>query len=442
MPLSNADEQAVRALNREHVEIAISNLKPNLANSTWLKPDNRYSENIVKRLRNDFPLRINRRRDLCDYIAACGPLHANDGWSYLGRAVSALLHGDPHRALHLAYYAELRGALSLLASDGIGIFNGSHYVIVGGNDVRRFDLGSGTHLAAWEMLKFWSRQPASGALFSRLVRPDSNNLDDWLHAVGGSGALGAQAHDWFTHWGMDLAESAKDQDARNESSYRPDGVPTSWAIRSDRVIEFSKELWAVLRPSELSVFREIDRHILRKSIEAAYKGRTSREPVVGNLDYVRHIDLIVRSQGMADRAKLMWADFLLRKIEPLDPRVFLESARRPANASDDALGIISRAVLLLRFATGSARDLLERAGIHDEDIAFWSNGSGMSRGLWDPSLPAPDFADLWADIEVTLEDAKEFEEPLSVYGLIQDWGAKISTLTSYERVGLWSLCAS
>jgi len=56
---------------------------------------------------------------LSEYIAASCLLHCSDGWSYLGRAISALLRGDPHRARHLAYYAELRAATALLAKVGV-----------------------------------------------------------------------------------------------------------------------------------------------------------------------------------------------------------------------------------------------------------------------------------------------------------------------------------
>jgi hypothetical protein len=68
-------------------------------------------------------------RHLAQYIAASSILHCADGWSYLGRAINCLLKGDPHRVVHLAYYAELRAALSLLASEAIGVFSRNNFVI-------------------------------------------------------------------------------------------------------------------------------------------------------------------------------------------------------------------------------------------------------------------------------------------------------------------------
>ena len=61
-------------------------------------------------------------------IAISAPLHCVDGWSYASRAIASLLAGDGHAARHLAYYAQLRAGLSLLANLGVGIFNRINFV--------------------------------------------------------------------------------------------------------------------------------------------------------------------------------------------------------------------------------------------------------------------------------------------------------------------------
>ena len=68
-------------------------------------------------------------QQLIEAVAAAAPNHCIDGWSYVSRAMSALLAGDLHAARHLSYYAELRAGLSLLGSLGIGIFNGINFVV-------------------------------------------------------------------------------------------------------------------------------------------------------------------------------------------------------------------------------------------------------------------------------------------------------------------------
>ena len=66
------------------------------------------------------------------FVEACavsGPNHCVDGWSYAARSISALLAGDLHATRHLAYYAQLRAALSILAGLGVGIFNKINFIV-------------------------------------------------------------------------------------------------------------------------------------------------------------------------------------------------------------------------------------------------------------------------------------------------------------------------
>src|SRR5687767_9228022 len=51
-------------------------------------------------------------------IGTCS--HALDGWRYLAHAATALLNASRRTCIHLAYYAELRAARSILGACGIG----------------------------------------------------------------------------------------------------------------------------------------------------------------------------------------------------------------------------------------------------------------------------------------------------------------------------------
>jgi len=82
----------------------------------WLRSENALQDGSVPPGETAFAAVT--KEDLLEVLAIRGPLHALDGWSYVGRALSALIAGDSHAARHLAYYGELRGALSLLASSG------------------------------------------------------------------------------------------------------------------------------------------------------------------------------------------------------------------------------------------------------------------------------------------------------------------------------------
>ncbi len=131
MTLSNLNLANINSTKRLDVQLTLASMKRFLLKALWLSKSNKYSSDTINRITADINAGNLHKRQMAQYVAASVILHCNDGWSYLGRSLSALLRGDPHRARHLAYYAELRGAMSLLASNGIGVFNKQHFVIDG-----------------------------------------------------------------------------------------------------------------------------------------------------------------------------------------------------------------------------------------------------------------------------------------------------------------------
>ena len=239
--------------------------------------------------------------------------------------------------------------------------------------------------------------------------------------------------------------AAKDRYARNESSYRPDGIPTSWTISSLTALDFVQELWAVLEPGQLSSFEEIDRCILRLALERHFYGLTNAQPSPQNQAFVVLVQNTVAAQGFSAAAEARWQDFLLRNSVPSDPKIFANSALQLGNQATDHLAVISRAVLLLRVATGSAHDLLQQAGFDATELAFWWRSVGEARGLWDPASPPSELGDLWADVKDVLSDIQAFAagNPIalqSVSGIASGLGEFFNILSSHERVGLWGLC--
>ncbi len=439
------DKAAINALMRSQMELTTKGLKPFLKRSTWIGKSNYYAQDVVARLKKALPATAQRKRNLAQYIAASVALHSNDGWSYLGRSVACLLAGDTHRALHLAYYAELRAAMSLLASAGIGIFNSQHFVVPTANTTSKLRFGQGTHVMAWLALEEWSQLPSSGALFAQLIRPEGRTLDEWFHAQGGAGTLAPQAKAWFMQWGMDLGLATKDREARNESSYRPDGVPTTWEMNAKDGFEFVRDMWSTLEPSATSSFEQIDRHILRLAIERYHLGLTGNEATAADPAYVALVEATVSAQSLATSAEVRLKMFLLRQSAADDPLIFRYSGMRPGTPQSDAFAVMSRAVLLLRVATGSANGLLHQAGFDATKLSFWWQKLGEARGLWKPGTPPTALTDLWADIEDGLREAAEIEsdDPASfetmnaiAYGAF----GRVNVLASHERVGLWGLC--
>ncbi len=117
-PLGAADKATVALANTSSVLAVLAGFS-GAARPFWLLPGHACPNGNLPTDVRDFdgvPT-----QDIIEVIAVRGPLHAIDGWSYFSRSLSALLSGDPHAARHLAYYAELRASLSILASTGIGV---------------------------------------------------------------------------------------------------------------------------------------------------------------------------------------------------------------------------------------------------------------------------------------------------------------------------------
>lgn len=438
--LSINDQIKVRALQRSDVESAVSSLAPYLENARWIADTNSYRTDTARRLKRHAPNSALNQRELTDYVAASAVLHANDGWSYLGCALSALLQGDPHRAIHLAYYSELRAALSLLASEGIGVFNNTHYVLGPNSTVSKLDHSHGTHAATWDILSFWSSEPSSGTLFANIVKPEGQTLDSWFQPYGGVSAIAAQARSWFDLWGMDLQLAQKDQVARNESSYAPGGVNTSATLDPADSVKFVSSLWHSLKPSPGSSFAEIDRHILRLSLENSFLGRNGIRASATDHKYLRFVRTIIENQGFSGRSFDILFSFLVRQTDPNNPLIFSYSSNFNTNNNSDVFGILSRATLLLRVATGSARNLFLQAGLTLDNVDFWVQQIGVSRGLWDTGDETPDLQDLWTDVGDVLSELDSFHLR-SLRDFIHNFGGRLPLLSGSERVSLWSLYA-
>jgi hypothetical protein len=93
------------------------------------------------------------------YITSSSLSHLKDAWNYFGQAINAVLKNDVALSKHFSYYSELRSSLSLMASEGIAIYDGEHYYIDSNEHVRQFTRESGslnklgTHQMIWTSLE-------------------------------------------------------------------------------------------------------------------------------------------------------------------------------------------------------------------------------------------------------------------------------------------------
>lgn len=435
-------ERIVGALLRKDVSKTLRGLQGFTNASLWVGKRNRYLDDTVEKLKIEIGNgRIERPKQLSQYIAASVVLHSADGWSYLGRSLTALLRGDPHRSRHLAYYAELRAAMSLLASVGIGVFNTKHFAIDAPDSVKLLPGSYRTHPFVWECLQYWSGLSTSGDLFAKTIVPGERSLEDWFFPVGGTASLAAQAKAWFSDWGMDLKYPIEDHFARNESSYRPDGLHRPWIIDAARALQFTREFWSAVEPSGTSRFEQIDSHLLRLTVEAAFKGQTGLEPIRDRQQFRIYVQKIIDYQAFSKPIAKLWTRFLLRNHVPKDLSILRHSRIAPEKWEQSHLSVFSRAALLLRLASGSALELLQTSGI--QSTSFWWASIGNSRGMWDGDLSAS-VLDLWADVEPNLQDIDNFMSThesgdRTFYRIEKELGAALSNLGCCERIAIWGM---
>jgi hypothetical protein len=441
-----ADCALIKKISRNNIETTLSKLDPFIVQSRWLAKSNRYSINTVGRIAFDTKNgRVISAKPMAQYISASAVLHCADGWSYLGRAINCLLKGDPHRVVHLAYYAELRAALSLLACEGIGVFSKSHFVIDGPESARKLPAQQQTHVAAWSYLRYWSTLRRSGDTFSNVIAPGGIPLSDWFQPIGGVDAVvRPKARQWFSQWSMDLALFSDDRDARNESSYRPDGIPMPWYVSPVDALLLATGLWEACEPSTASLFDGIDRHILRMTVESSFSATNGVTAAQDPTRFAALVDSIVDPLALDAATSANWKHFLNRGVVPDDPPLFFHSSQNPLDRTVGHAAILARAMLLLRLATGSTLRLIRSAGISAEKLGFWWSQLGINRGLWDGAKDHSELLDLWDDITALFEDIRIFRDTTPVADqTFQMISARlpqvVAGLGGCERVAIWSL---
>jgi hypothetical protein len=358
--------------------------------------------------------------DMLEVIAVRGPLHAIDGWTYLGRAFSSLLSGQAHAARHLSYYAELRAALSILASSGIGVFNRRNAVVDAAGAVHIMS-NHATHDMAWLALAEWS---VSAASLERLIKPiqlaGASLLEPFREFFPAQASTAAG--ELMAEWGFDLQQGTTDRDQRNWSSYQPTALgPLITTPAQDSV--FLKMFWNACRPNGV----ELERHLLRILIE--------REARAHGQEVYEYPHSHARLQ---ESTKVVVPfDFLTRVDEPVDHDFLIRLSDRSLPSPPYAM--MCRAGLLLKLATGMAEENLRAAGIQPvHHFNNWWQEFGANHGLWRPDRPPATTADLWDDIDLALEESAAAPTDHR-YEWVSALAGNALRMCETERVALWGL---
>jgi hypothetical protein len=439
--MDNAQKALMRKASRQRVVDRLAVARGEMQRfRSWLRKRNRYRAGCTKQYTEDLktsPPSVDVN-DLVAYISASSPTHVIDGWACLGRAVDATLRGDQYSAVHMAYYAELRAAMSLLAAEGVGVFDNWHAILPRAGGYLAYprtapkpkDRGAGTHAVVWPVLEYWSGLQRASDLLDRLVSPEAVTLTDWLGVAGRPLSTRALAKRWLSAWGVELASLDDDQSLRNLASYRPSEYRKPDALDVHETVRFVEDLWTLFEPGGDGRFPQLERHLLRRAWR-----RLPTTPV-------RPSD--IERLGFSAAEAVRWASFLRDTQDPM-PLALAES-RSAIDGPRCHIEVISRAALLLFVASASARTLLAETQYSSSDLMFWWAEDGARRGMWLRNSVPSSLADLWADVAERIAESAAWRagEPAGSSSL-RDWRQQhlgaVDCLGCFELVGMWGLAS-
>jgi hypothetical protein len=440
--LNPAAQTSISQASPAAIAQAFGGLSMNFAVNHWLSPLNLYRVDCIANIKAALATGgpgINSG-DLSQYIAASAPLHCTDGWTFLARSLDCYVNGSPHQAAHFAYYAELRAAMSILAARGIGIFDKQHFIVDANLDCIQIPQRLDTHQFAWLALDTWAQAPMTGEAVLDLFVVSGQTIKDWFLNRPGSPVATSIAKEWLKEWGLDLSILGQDHLLRNISSYRPNEFsPLDTDARASST--FLRDLWSLFEPSATR-FEKLDSELLRVLIKKTFAA-TGFTPTGRSGRFRSHIDDIVAAVGISDIEREQFRRFF--QSEAASPQL-LSSAETlgPTNDPTAHQRMIARAALLLRVASGFSARLIAGAPFALTDLTFWTSPLAERRAFWSPGAELSDFADLWQDVSLAVDDDREWIRqrapgPIAMHEWRQERAEVVRPLSECDRVGLWGL---
>lgn len=178
-------------------------------------------------------------------VAAEQVAHFIEAWRYASSALHAYMVNSRENALHFAYYAELRAALSLYAYGGISInyVAGSYYLDGNGARVNfKSETNNRTHDTVWATWPEWIKRRDAQNLLERMKLTAGVTLADFTNVLSGYAPANV-----LSDWGYDLISAAQDDHtARNRSSYNPLLADAPLVSMSDACVTLIRDIWRAL----------------------------------------------------------------------------------------------------------------------------------------------------------------------------------------------------
>ena len=439
--LSHAMQVEIPRASPAGVATVFNQLSANLAAGLWLADTNQYKTDCTERIKQDLKGAGINGPHLGEYIAASIPLHCLDGWTFLARACDAYSCGSPHQAAHFAYYAELRAAMSILASQGIGVFDKHHFTINANGVCQQLTGEKATHSFVWRAIESWAGRVDSGSKLLRLFVVSNETLYDWFDGHPGFDVAATAARDWMRDWGLDLKNCDSDRDIRNLASYRPNEFSV-WNSDARTCSAFLQGIWELFEPSVSSRFEKLDSQLLKRLIQRVILSQIDPGVPSTQEQATRRLDAILNSLSTNDPERSR-----LRKLltSTIGLPTILQKADRSSQPIDTDVHecAMARAALLLRIASGFSAQLIDNAAFTAVDLEFWTTACAEARGFWRPGENLP-LIELWEDVSAAFSEERAWQAQrsgtaISMYDWRTDRQAAIIPLAECDRAGLWSL---
>ena len=436
MPLQHSE---LAKASRSHILAALSNIR-NLPPGQWLAPGHPATTGELQM--GWAQVWATPPRQVIDAIAMSVPTHCVDGWTFAARATSALLSGDPHACRHMAYYAQLRASMCILANLGVGLFNGINLVADANGQIVRIDptnnnnnnRGLGTHKIVWAALEAWGQEPTLAQAFLDLLRFKHVPLRDILHAIWPGFMAVTTVGQLIAAWGIDLQRGVEDHKYRNNSSYAPHAL-NPIPMRTATNLGYVDRAWRLFEPSGGSGYDNLDRHLIRKILHAQHEmSDPGVLPGEGSID---------RFYGNLPAAIRLFCPKSFVLSSPATPEILKMAVVRATPAKP--LHMLSRALLLLRMATAFTHSSLVDAGVDvsSGELSTWLDQIAVARGFCAVGDTIGDGSGLWDDLSVAIDDLEASRKPSPLD--LMTWKASFPNgmprVAEVERIALWSLSA-
>ena len=394
----------------------------------WLNEFHPYNNDIAGVLTNQTQVDPPK---LGEYIASSVPLHLADGWNYLSRALEAASRGDRGSAYHLAYYAELRAAMSLLATEGVGIFHYRHFAL--DDHLQPTEFRASTHRATWKILTAWSNEAGRASILLEGLTIEGKSLSEWLQMIGVvEPAQRVLASKWLGAWSVDLQVFSDDRTRRNEVSYRPSRIrfpmPPSLNSLDEQVFPILNS-WSELEPFIGGTKATLDLSLLREAISLAVDQ--------GVCHYSTMEAALASLEG-----HMQETTFDALALDRPSARAIFDAAAATVSATSSAAPILARSLLMLRLASAYTSAFLSAAHVSKADLEFWWAPLGKDLGLWDNADDVVEFADLWADVEDAKVEVEAQVSAPSSTGTVREVAMILNrdvSLTQFARASMWLL---